>query len=135
MDGIVWLWLYWSYGVHSDFIPDHYKDEGLKTTLSSGIESYGLCSIILYIISAAKILVWFKKMFQNQIRFESFYLKIKIIILIHKRKNLTLMSSTVFPPSLAHGSSPARQLIQSNYIYIIFAFVKLKDKYYFFLIK
>ena len=49
--------------------------------------------------------------------------------MIHKCKNLTLMRWRGLP-SLAW-----QQLIQLNYTCFIMAFVKLKDKYYFLLIK
>ena len=59
--------------------------------------------------------------------------------MIHKCKNLTLMRWHSLPTlsSLAAGQpgSGVQQLIQLNYTYCIFAFVKRKDKYYFLLMK
>ena len=61
------------------------------------------------------------------------------VILIHKCKNLTLMRWRSLPTlsslAAAQPGSSVQQLIQLNYTYFIFAFVKLKDKYYFLLIK
>ena len=59
--------------------------------------------------------------------------------MIHKCKNLTLMRWRSLPTlsslAAAQPGSSVQQLIQLNYTYFIFAFVKLKDKYYFLLKK
>ena len=59
--------------------------------------------------------------------------------MIHKCKKLTLMRWRSLPTlsnlTAAQPGSSVQQLIQLNYTYFIFAFVKLKDKYYFLLIK
>ena len=59
--------------------------------------------------------------------------------MIQKCKNLTLMRWRSLPTlsslAAAQPGSSVQQLIQLNYTYFIFAFVKLKDKYYFLLIK
>ena len=78
-----------------------------------------------------------KSVQQNYIRFENYALfykqKITIVILIHKCKNLTLMRWHSLPTlsslAAAQPGSSVQQLIQLNYTYFIFAFVKLKDKY------
>ena len=46
MAGIVWLWLCWSYRVHSDLNLTQYKDEGLEDNISLGyskMQDTGLC--------------------------------------------------------------------------------------------
>ena len=42
---------------------------------------------------------------------------------------------TLFSLAVAQPGSSVQQLIQLNYTYLILAFVKLKDKYHFLLIK
>ena len=62
-----------------------------------------------------------------------------IVILIHKCKHFALMRWRSLPTlsslAAAQPDSSVQQLIQLNYTYFIFAFVKLKGKYYFLLIK
>ena len=59
--------------------------------------------------------------------------------MIHKCKNLKLMRRRSLPSlsslAAAKPDSSIHQLIQLNYTYFIFAFVNLKDKYHFLLIK
>ena len=72
----------------------------------------------------------------NKIKFD---LKVIIVILIYECKYFTLIRWRRLPTlsslAAAQPGSSVQQLIQLNYTHFIFAFVKLKDKYYFSLIK